>query len=152
MNSTAPKLLFTVEEANKRLPLVKSIVKDIVELFSSVNDRRERLERLRSNRTDDDVYSEELDRSEDELQKDVERLQEYIEELQTLGVELKDPAIGLVDFRTLVEGREAYLCWRLGEEEIAFWHELKEGAAGRQSLLDSMLSSENFGSDDEDDN
>ncbi len=54
--------------------------------------------------------------------------------LHELGVELKDPAIGLIDFRSLREGRIIYLCWRLGEPTIAYWHDLDTGFAGRQPL------------------
>jgi hypothetical protein len=47
---------------------------------------------------------------------------------------VKDPATGLIDFRSLRGGREVYLCWRLGEGEIAWWHELDAGFQGRQPL------------------
>ncbi|MGH2353300.1 MAG: DUF2203 domain-containing protein [Chloroflexota bacterium] len=55
-------------------------------------------------------------------------------ELQQIGCELKDIQTGLVDFRTVRDGRAVYLCWRLGEDEIRFWHELDTGFAGRQPL------------------
>ncbi len=54
--------------------------------------------------------------------------------LHELGVELKDPAIGLIDFRSLREGRVVYLCWRLGEPTVAYWHDLDAGYGGRQPL------------------
>ena len=140
MNSTAPQQHFTLEEANKRLPLVKAIVKDITALYASVADRRERLERLRSTRgkNEENVYSEELEQSENELRKDAERLQEFVEELHKLGAELKDPERGLVDFRSQLDGREVLLCWQAGEEEIGYWHEIDAGFEGRQSLLEKM--------------
>ncbi len=55
-------------------------------------------------------------------------------ELQEMEVVLRDLERGLVDFPSLREGREVYLCWEEGEEEIGFWHELDAGHAGRQSL------------------
>lgn len=56
-------------------------------------------------------------------------------ELEGLGVEVKDPATGLVDFRTTRRGREVYLCWRLGEpDRILYWHDLEAGFAGRKAL------------------
>ena len=56
-------------------------------------------------------------------------------ELATLGVEVKDPDQGLIDFRTMREGREVYLCWKLGEgARIMYWHELETGYAGRRPL------------------
>jgi len=138
------KSLFTVEEANQRLPLVRAIVSDIVALYSDVDERRDRLNRVRqaygagpdSSQT---AYSEEMDEIEKELDQDVSRLEGYLGELTELGVELKDPVKGLIDFPTTMEGRPAYLCWKLGEEEIAFWHERDAGFQGRQSLFEGSL-------------
>ena len=55
-------------------------------------------------------------------------------ELDELGVELKDPDTGLIDFRSRRQGRVIYLCWRLGEGRIEWWHELDAGFAGRRPL------------------
>ena len=63
-----------------------------------------------------------------------------------LGVELKDPLQGLVDFRTYLDGQEAYLCWKLGEDEISWWHPLDGGFDARQSLMQHSTESE-LGSD-----
>ena len=58
-------------------------------------------------------------------------------EIAELGVEVKDPDLGLVDFRTVRRGREVYLCWKLGEgDRIAFWHDLETGFAGRKIIED----------------
>ncbi len=62
-------------------------------------------------------------------------LRTAFEEFRMFGCELKDPDTGLIDFLSLREGREIYLCWQLGEEpHIAFWHYLHTGFAGRQPL------------------
>ncbi len=151
MNTASRKRLFTVEEANQRLPLVRAIITDIVKLYEDVHDRRDRLNRVRgsaSGHKSPSMYSEEVQQIEEELEKDIERLEEFANELEELGVELKDPVMGLVDFRTLFEGREVYLCWKLGEDEITHWHELDSGFQGRQSLLEESLFSD--GSFDED--
>lgn len=64
-------------------------------------------------------------------------LRALLAELVALGVELKDPEAGLVDFRSLRRGREVYLCWRLGEgDRIAWWHDLDAGFAGRRIIED----------------
>lgn len=142
MTSASKKRLFTVEEANQRLPLVRAIVTDIVKLYEDVHDRRDRLNRVRhssSGHKTPSLYSEEVQQIEDELEKDIARLEEFANELEELGVELKDPVMGLIDFRSLFEGREVYLCWRLGEDDIAHWHELEAGFQGRQSLLEGSL-------------
>ena len=61
-------------------------------------------------------------------------LQAALRELQEMEVVLRDLDRGLVDFPSVREGREVYLCWEEGEDEIGFWHELDAGHAGRQSL------------------
>ena len=87
-----------------------------------------------SRRPSDDLYSEELAQTQNELEVEGERLQSYVDELKNLGVELKSDEIGLCDFRSLMNGREVYLCWRLGEPAVMFWHELDAGFSGRQKL------------------
>ena len=135
------KKFFTVVEANQRLPLVRAIVDDIVRLFTDVQERRLRLadllqrDPLRSKRSST-PYTEELEQMDTEIRADIERLNVFAHELAELGVELKDPNIGLCDFPTLIEGREAYLCWKLGEPEVGFWHDLHAGFQGRQAIAD----------------
>jgi hypothetical protein len=132
-----PKI-FTLEQANAMLPLVGAIAGDLSALSRDVLERRERLAFLLGGRDGEsrDLYREELAQIEDELQKDGQRLHDYVHELHELGVEPKNGPEGLVDFRCLMEGRVVYLCWRLGEPEIGFWHELEAGFAGRQPLPD----------------
>jgi hypothetical protein len=55
-------------------------------------------------------------------------------ELQDLGIVVRDIDRGLIDFPAILEGREAYLCWELGEPRIGFWHDLESGYGGRQPL------------------
>ena len=57
-----------------------------------------------------------------------------MEAIHALGCELKHVDQGLIDFPALREGREVYLCWRLGEPTIGWWHDLDTGFAGRQPL------------------
>jgi hypothetical protein len=145
MNTIEAKKYFSVAEANAMLPLVRAIVDDIVSLKNDVDERRERLAKVRQapgHRRDDDTYAEEVQQIEDEIEKDIERLNEFADELRRLGVELKDANVGLVDFLTQIDGREVYLCWKLGEGEIAFWHELNAGVGGRQSLLEGSVRGE----------
>ncbi len=132
----AERKYFTVEEANRTLPLVKVIVGDIVEQFRVVNTLRQRLSAVRSlgrKRQSSDPYAEEVDQTCNEMESAEAKLAEYVEELTKLGVELKGPD-GLCDFYSLRDGREIYLCWRLGEPEVSHWHELDAGFAGRQPL------------------
>lgn len=112
---------FTREEAHKALPLVTSIVRDIVELNSDLEDRRERLGELRVSRKgprqrpETDPYEEEFRQMEHDLASDDGRLQAYRNELLELGIELRDPRKGAVEFPTTGVSR---LTWRLGDADI----------------------------------
>lgn len=134
--SWGKRKLFTVEQANAALPLVRAIAADLASLSRDVIERRERLSLLLAGRERGvrDLYGEELAQVEEELEKDSERLQEYVEELRELGVEPKNGPEGLVDFPAMMEGRPVYLCWKLGEPEVLHWHDLDAGFRGRQSL------------------
>lgn len=61
-------------------------------------------------------------------------LRKEVEEVIRLGILLRDPETGLVDFPTERDGRLVFLCWRLGEERVAFWHGPESGFAGRRPL------------------
>lgn len=130
------KKFFTGEEANRALPLVRVIVQDLKDLANDLRERQIRLSRVkppaRGSLAQD--YQEELQQALAEFERDRERLSEYEQELRDLGVEVKDYYTGLVDFPCLMDGREVYLCWRLGEPEVGYWHELNAGFAGRQKL------------------
>jgi hypothetical protein len=142
--------LFTIEDANAMLPLVKAITSDLSELSREVIDRRERLAALRSSRPakqSRDAYADELSQIEEELEKDTARLHEYVEELRALGVEPKNGPEGLVDFPAMMDGRVVFLCWRLGEPEVLHWHEIEAGFAGRQPLCAESMSGDGAAAD-----
>ena len=69
----------------------------------------------------------------------LERLREHIEVVQEYGVLIKDLDIGLIDFPTLIGGRDAYLCWKMGEHGIRHWHYTDEGFASRKPLDDKLI-------------
>jgi hypothetical protein len=126
------KKYFTAAEANAALPLVRAIVRDITELSCDLRERQERRPLQRGALSK--AYEEERNVAEAEFERDRERLLSYEQELKNLGVELKDYFTGLVDFPCWMDNREVYLCWRLGEAEVAYWHERDAGFAGRQRL------------------
>ena len=136
-----PQKLFTVDQANAMLPLVRAIVADLAQLSRDVVDRRERLAHLMAGREVEsgDPYSEELAQIEEELVKDTHRLRGFVEELQQLGVEPKGATEGLVDFPIEMDDRIVYLCWKLDEPEVLYWHELDAGFAGRQPLTAGIV-------------
>lgn len=141
MSANRPKTRrgFTVREANATLPLVEAIVKDLTELAREVVERRERLSSLpaRAARHTHDPYREELAQVEEQLEKDTRRLRKYVEELLELGVEPRSVTQGLVDFPAMIDGRHVYLCWRLGESEVGYWHERDASIHQREPLAAS---------------
>lgn len=128
--------IFTVEQANATLPLVRAIVSDLVGLSRHVIERRRTLSALleRQERGPGDPYHDELVHINHELDKDSRRLQEYVEELRELGVEPTDGPEGVVDFPAILNGRKVCLCWRLGEPEVGYWHEVGAGYRQRRAL------------------
>lgn len=130
---------FTVETANRTLPLVRSIVTDIVQKFSELTDLQSRLELLQGSRREglSDAHREEVEEVERDFERKKGELKTVVDELQGLGVQLKGPD-GLVDFPAMLDGREVFLCWKLGEREVLFWHEIDAGFKGRQQLTADM--------------
>ena len=120
-----PVRKFTLEQAIKALPLVKRIVADIVATHQRATTYQLRLEKAKA--AEQQAAQRELDAS-------VDRLQDLVDELSDVGCELKDYQTGLIDFVGRHDGRDVYLCWKLGEETITHWHELDGGFAGRKPV------------------
>jgi hypothetical protein len=66
--------------------------------------------------------------------KSFDKLDELIHAIQNIGAIIKDINTGLLDFPAIRDGHEVYLCWKYGEVDIAYWHEIEDGFAGRQSI------------------
>ena len=132
--------LFTVDEANRTLPLVKRIVEDLVRDHHLWEEkvRQFELATVGSSPEHPDVIAELLQIEAQRLASDIEH---YIAELNDLGVICKGMDTGLVDFRGEVDGREAFYCWRLGEPSVQYWHEIDAGFVGRQRLHPLVLTS-----------
>jgi hypothetical protein len=124
---------FTVDEANRMLPLVKRIVSDAVRDYWRWQDtvRDFEVAALRSSPDSPDAAAEELQEKATRL---AEEIDGYMTELQKLGVLFKGFDTGLVDFPGEIDGRPVLLCWQLGEESVQFWHEESAGFIGRQPL------------------
>jgi hypothetical protein len=130
--------LFTVEQANRTLPLVRRVVEDIVAQHRSWREKILELDLIASAARADEARerAEELERGAQALAREIDG---FKRELEDLGIQLKDPRLGLVDFPSEMNGRHVLLCWRLGEPEVRFWHEVDAGYAGRQPLSPSLV-------------
>ncbi|MBN1443792.1 MAG: DUF2203 domain-containing protein [Planctomycetes bacterium] len=124
-----PVKFFTVESANRTLPLVSRIVEDVVRLNARMWDLYRKGKELVEK--GQGAAAEEI---QDELQGLAYERSQYIEEMEEIGCLLKDPDVGLVDFPARRGDRVVYLCWKLGEPRIAHWHEIHAGFAGRQPV------------------
>lgn len=130
--------LFTVDQANRMLPLVRRIVEDVVREHRSRSEKQVELDLLATaaagSLPDPRVAA---------LERDVQRLARELEgferELKELGIQLKDPRMGLIDFPANLDGRRVLLCWHLGETSVQFWHDESSGFAGRQPLSPTLV-------------
>jgi len=113
-------------QANSALPLVRRIVGDIVKTHGLVLRFQAEMEQAGSAR-DQAATQTQLDAS-------VGRLEDFVDELGEVGCELKDYQVGLIDFVGRHQSRDVHLCWKLGEEQIGYWHEINAGYAGRQTI------------------
>ncbi len=129
---------FTLAEAEAMLPLVRSIVGDICEVFRNVTSRRSDLHRLlrKGAKSAGQVYDDEVAESRADLQEEYERIWQYREELESLGVMLRQPEEGSIEFPTLREGREAYLFWQLGDERIQYYRDADAPFGTRTPLVE----------------
>lgn len=83
-----------------------------------------------------ELSAEDLRRVRLRMQGLIDQMQAAVGRLDELGIVLRDIETGLIDFPALVSGRQVWLCWRLGEREVGWWHELTSGVAGRRPILD----------------
>ncbi|MEX2671946.1 MAG: DUF2203 domain-containing protein [Phycisphaeraceae bacterium] len=117
---------FTLEEANKALPYVSRIAEDIRGAYRHALTLQEQLETASP--------EEDVSAAQREYERAIAELNRFVDELHQVGVELKDYDQCLLDFPAVHEGREVYLCWKRGENEVHAWHEIDAGFTGRQDV------------------
>jgi hypothetical protein len=128
---------FNREEAEAMLPLIEHCLNEARESKEKVEDLDRELSRAK---TEIMVLGgsfppyRELATNRSEREEKMTQLQEAIERIQETGCVVKDLDEGLIDFPAMRGGEEVYLCWKLGEERIEFWHGIEEGFAGRKPL------------------
>jgi len=140
----AEEIVLTIEAVNQRLPLVRTIVRDIMELHRDIAVRKQRLSSLRERYPaaggDDSIYEQEVLQMEAELAHDEQRLDEFVQELHQIGGMLTDAQSGTVDFPGDVDGEKVWLCWRSDEPEVLYWHGGDCGKGNRVSLYHELSS------------
>ena len=127
---------FTLEEANDILPWLQETLGGVMPLRDELAARQEELLALLRDRRGNGASSKEREAT--ELQRTVDRvtqqLQRRLREISDKGIIVRDLGRWLVDFPSYREGREVYLCWIRGEEQIGYWHETNAGYGSRQPL------------------
>lgn len=132
--------LFTLEEAERTLPLVQRIARDLTVEYPAWREAVARFEILTGGARADWGETRELVGAREEVSALAERINRYLQELEAVGCVFKGFEAGLVDFYSLREDRPIFLCWRLGEDHITHWHEVESGFAGRQPIDRAILS------------
>jgi hypothetical protein len=117
---------FTAEEANALLPKVTPLVEELRDAHAIMEERQDDVTESIPTNGGGAVHREFLDAS--------TRAAAALQTLEELGLVVRDPSSGLVDFPGIRDGREVFLCWRLGEEAVAWFHPPETGFAGRQPL------------------
>ena len=128
---------FTLAEARQCLPAVGSAIREGIAarktLESAEEDHRARRERIMFS-GGMSVDAEAAFDTRKKRESSAEKLQHMLRIFDEIGCVVKDLEIGLIDFPTLYRGREVYLCWKLDEPDIGFWHAVEDGFAGRKPI------------------
>ncbi len=129
---------FTPEEANLLLPRVEPLLRGLVEQRRTLRGQQEIVAAFQAKARGNGGVSRgpEVLAARQAVERLTARIRQGLEEVQALGCVLKDLDMGLVDFPAIRNGVEVYLCYRLGEDRIAFWHGTDEGYSSRKPLAD----------------
>ena len=121
--------VFTIQEADAALSIIRPLLAEMLKIRQEILDAQPEIwpvvEKAAGNGGS---------KAANLVEQQFKRLDELIHQLQSSGAILKDINIGLVDFLSMRDGREIYLCWQYGEAEIRYWHEIDSGFAGRELL------------------
>lgn len=129
-----PHRQFTLEQANRTLPLVRRIVADITARFAEWRDLVSRYELVAAQARPDWGESEEQRDLHRQIDAMAQRVNDHLAELGQIGCVFKGFEEGLVDFAGSLDGRPIYWCWKQGEPTIEHWHDLEAGYAGRKRI------------------
>lgn len=120
---------FTLQEANEALKIVRPLMDEVMRIRQKILANQPEawpaIEKSAGNGGNPALS---------QMVHDFEKLDDLIHKIQDTGAQIKDINIGLLDYSALKDGREVYLCWQHGEGDIAYWHEVEDGYAGRQPI------------------
>ena len=120
---------FTLHEANEALNIIRPLMDEVQAIRQKILENQPEawpaIEKSAGNGGN---------RALSNLVQDFEKFDVLVHQIQDTGAQIKDINTGLLDFSALKNGREVYLCWRYGEDDIQYWHEIEAGFAGRQPI------------------
>ena len=127
---------FTLEEANAAIEELRPVVGRLVEhrrnLAAAQRLQTELLTRIAGN--GGDMQPSDLREATASIQSEADAIAVCAEQINAAGAQIKSLEEGLLDFPSIRDGEEVLLCWKLGEDEIGYWHGVDEGFAGRRPL------------------
>lgn len=132
---------FSLEEAQKLLPVMEALLKTSMESKKRVDEIEEEFKKVNHSiflrgGVQLDIVS--LSRLRAESDKALQRVKDAMAEIESIGALVKDLDIGLIDFPCSVDGSTVLLCWKLGEKRITHWHGTSEGFAARKPIDDRI--------------
>jgi hypothetical protein len=126
---------YTIESANGRLVELRPLLAGLRADRDRVAELQAQLIEFRTT-NGNATHAEEVARREGEIAEVVRRMEAAVRQVDAWDVTLRDIGSGLIDFPALVSGRPIWLCWRLGEDDVAWWHEVTTGFGGRKPLAE----------------
>ena len=142
---------FTLAEAQRQIPRVERLLRDAIELKASYEEAEKHIQAFQERVMMMGGMAVDRDRTlEARTRRDssASQLRDAIEQVQETGCLIKDLDTGLIDFPTLYRGVEVYLCWKLGEGGIDYWHGVDEGFRGRKKIDQDFLDNHKGGDED----
>jgi hypothetical protein len=135
----AEERIFTLEEAERTLPLLRRILTDLKAEYRIWQDALGEFELLSGGARADTAETEALASAKRAVTDSADRITGFLGEIEAIGCLFKGFDAGLVDFYTLRDDRLVLLCWRVDEEHITHWHDVEAGYAGRQPIDSTFL-------------
>ena len=132
---------FTYDEAIMLLPVLESLLKQAMEgkkLVAQIDEEFQRLSHRVFLHGGLLLQIVPIARRKAEREKTVQKIKDALAEIEAMGVQVKDLDMGLLDFPCVVDDQTILLCWKYGEKELAFWHGMDEGFAGRKPITDEV--------------
>jgi hypothetical protein len=126
---------YDIDDANERLTELRPLLESLRSDRDAIADAQAELARFRAT-NGNTQHATELRERQDGIREIVRRMEQAVARIEGWGVTLRDIQSGLIDFPALANGRPIWLCWRLGESDIEWWHEQDDGFGGRRPLAE----------------